>query len=406
MLTLSAIKAAKPQPKPYRLPDFGGLFLSVQPSGSKLWRFRYLRPGTTKENMLSLGKFPTVSLQDAREAREGARRLLARGVDPGLTKRTEKLATAQKAASTFGAIAAEYFEKRDRESTGDPLKREGNRFNNHLKPSLGNVPIADITAVMLLEALRKPEAAGKLETARRLRAMSGRIFRYAIATGRAQRDPSADLIGALTMPTPSNFAATTDPADLPDLLRALWSYPGTPTVAAALKLTPLLFVRHGELRSARWVDIDLDGAEWRFAASKTKQQHIVPLSTQAVAILRALHDLTGRGQYVFPSARGSDRHMSQVATLSAMRRMELPADLVTNHGWRATARTLLDEVLHFPPHLIEHQLAHTVKDALGRAYNRTQHLPERKAMMQAWSDYLDGLRTGANAVALDSRRSA
>jgi integrase len=236
--------------------------------------------------------------------------------------------------------------------------------------------------------------------------MSGRIFRFAIATGRATSDPSAHLIGALTTPTPTNFAAATDPADLPDLLRTLWSYPGTPVVAAALKLTPMLFVRHGELRSARWADIDLDSAEWRYAASKTKQQHIVPLSSQAVEILTELKNLTGRGEYVFPSARGGDRHMSQVATLSAMRRMELSADLVTNHGWRATARTLLDEALHFPPHLIEHQLAHTVKDALGRAYNRTQHLPERKAMMQAWADYLDGLRKGSNVVSLDSRRSA
>jgi len=406
MLTLSTIKAAKAQPKPYRLPDFGGLFLQVQPSGGKVWRLRYLRPGTRKENMLSFGSFPTVSLQDAREAREDARRLLSRGIDPGMRKKTEKLATAQKAANTFGAIADEYFDKRARETDEDPSKRERSRYDNHLKPILGNVPIADVTAPMLLSALRKPEAAGKLETARRLRAMSGRIFRYAIATGRATRDPSADLVGALTMPTPTNFAAATDPKDLPDLLRALWSYAGGPIVSAALQLTPLLFVRHGELRSARWADIDLDAAEWRFSASKTKTPHIVPLATQAIEILTELHKLTGRGAYVFPSARGGDRHMSQVATLSAMRRMELPADLVTNHGWRATARTLLDEVLGFRPDVVEHQLAHAVKDPLGRAYNRTSHLPERKVMMQAWADYLDSLRTGSNVVAIESRRSA
>jgi integrase len=207
-------------------------------------------------------------------------------------------------------------------------------------------------------------------------------------------------------PKPSNFAAATDPADLPNLLRALWSYAGGPIVAAALKLTPLLFVRHGELRAARWTDIDLNAGEWRFVASKTKTPHIVPLSSQAVAILRELQPLTGRGEFVFPNARGGRRHMSQVATLSAMRRLELSPELVSNHGWRATARTLLDEVLGYRPDVIEHQLAHAVKDPLGRAYNRTSHLPERKVMMQAWSDYLDGLRTESNVVAIGSRRSA
>lgn len=406
MLTLSAIKAAKPLPKSYKLPDGGGLFLLVQPSGSKLWRLKYRRPGTKKENLMSFGTFPSVTLQEARERREDARRLLSRGIDPGVERKAEKLATAQNAVSTFASIADEYFTKRERETVGDPLKRERNRFNSHLKPILGNVPIADVTAPMLLAALRKPEAAGKLETARRLRAMSGRVFRYAIATGRATRDPSADLVGALTMPTPTNFAAATDPADLPDLLCALWSYAGGPIVSAALKLTPLLFVRHGELRSARWTDVDLDAGEWRFIVSKTKTPHVVPLATQAVAILRELHELTGRGEFVFPNARGGGRHMSQVATLSAMRRLELPAELVTNHGWRATARTILDEVLGFRPDVIEHQLAHVVKDPLGRAYNRTSHLPERKKMMQAYADYLDGLRLGSNVVAIDSRRSA
>lgn len=405
MLTLSAIKNAKSRPKPYRLSDFGGLFVLVQPSGSKLWRWKYRRPGTKKENLLSFGTFPAVSLQEAREARDDARRLLSRGIDPGLEKKAKKLATQRSAANTFGAVAAEYFDKRDRERDGDPFKRERNRFDNYLAPTLGSVPIADVSAIMLLDALRKPEATGKLETARRLRAMSGRIFRYAIATGRATRDPSADLLGALTMPTPTNFAAATDPADLPDLLRALWSYAGGPVVSAALKLTPMLFVRHGELRAARWADIDLDAGEWRFIASKTKTPHIVPLSIQAVAILRELQPLTGRGEFVFPNARGGRRYMSQVATLSAMRRLELSAELVSNHGWRATARTLLDEVLGFRPDIIEHQLAHTVKDPLGRAYNRTSHLPERKVMMQTWADYLDDMRKGSNMMPIGPSRN-
>ena len=398
MLTVSAVTSAKPQAKPYRMVDSGGLYLQVQPSGAKLWRFRYRRPGTMKENLLSFNAFPAVSLREAREQREDARRLLSRGIDPGLNKKAEKLAAKCNAASTFGIVADEYFAKRERESTSGFHGREVNRFDKWLRPALGDMPIIDISPVMLLDALRKPEAAEKLETARRLRAMSGRIFRYAIATGRAQRDPSTDLLGALTMPKPTNFAAATDPADLPQVLQIPWSHAGTPVVGAALKLQPYLFVRHGELRAAKWADIDLDAAEWRYTVSKTGTPHIVPLATQAVNILRELHDLTGRGVFVFPSARGGGRHMSQVATLSAMRRMELPSDLVCNHGWRATARTLLDEVLNFPPHLIEHQLAHTVKDPLGRAYNRTAHLAERKKMMQAWADYLDGLRTGMAAV--------
>lgn len=405
MLTISAIKAANPQTKPYRKFDANGLFLLVQPTGSKLWRWKYRRPGSKKENVLSFGPFPTVSLAEAREAREDASRLLRRGIDPGLQKKTEKLAAATSAVTTFGAIADEYFDKREQETAGDPFKRDRNRFNNHLKPVLGAMPIAEVTAPLLLAALRKPEKAGKLETARRLRAMSGRVFRYAIATGRATQDPSADLLGALTMPKPANFAAATNPDDLPDLLRALWGYAGGPIVSAALKLTPLLFVRHGELRTARWTDIDLDAGQWRYTVSKTGTPHIVPLSTQAVAILRELHQVTGHREFAFPNARTGGRYMSQVATLSAMRRLELPGDLVTNHGWRATARTLLDEVLHFEPHLIEHQLAHTVKDPLGRAYNRTAHLPERQKMMQAWSDYLDGLRTGSNRVAIDKETS-
>ncbi len=394
MLTLSAIKTAKPQPKPYRLYDFAGLFLLVQPSGSKIWRWKYRRPGSKKENLLSFGSFPAVSLVEAREAREDARRLVNRGIDPGLQKKTEKLATAQNAANTFGAIANEYFDKRERETASASLKRERNRFDSYLAPALGSVPIADVSPIMLLDALRRPESAGLLETARRLRAMSGRIFRYAIATGRPTRDPSADLIGALTTPKPTNFAATTDPAALPAILQVLWSYSGTPVVSAALKLTPFLFVRHGELRTALWDDVDLEAGEWRYTVSKTGTPHIVPLATQAVEILRELHKVTGNKKFVFPSSHGGGRPMSQVATLSAMRRLELSADMVTNHGWRATARTILDEVLHFPPHLIEHQLAHTVKDPLGRSYNRTSHLAERKVMMQAWADYLDKLRIG------------
>lgn len=403
-LTPSQVQNTKAQPKPYKLRDGGGLFLLVNPDGAKLWRLDYRRPVTGRRNTIGLGTFSAVKLAEARERMRKARELLAAGTDPGEQRKADKVAAADKVANTFGAIAAEYFDKRDRETAADRFKRERNRFDNYLKPILGGVPIDDVTTPMLFAALRKPEAAGKLETVRRLRAMSGRIFRFGIATGRATHDPSAGMIGGLTTPTPTNFAAVTEPADLPHVLRALWSYAGTPVVAAALKLTPLFFVRHGELRSARWADIDLDAGEWRFIVSKTGTPHIVPLATQAVEILTELRKLTTRTEYVFPSSRGGGRHMSQVATLSAMRAMGLSADLVTNHGWRATARTILDEVLGFRPDFIEHQLAHAVKDANGRSYNRTSFLPERKAMMQAWADYLDGLRNGTNVVPI--RKSA
>lgn len=407
-LTPSQVQNAKAQPKPYKLRDGGGLFLLVNPDGAKLWRWDYRRPVTGKQNTIGLGAYPAVKLAEARERLRKGREQLAAGIDPGQARKSEKTAGMERVANTLGMLADEYFLKREREGKGgsDPSKRERNRFDKYVMPTLGEVPVTEVTAPMLLAALRKPEAAGKLETARRLRAMSGRIFRYAIATGRATADPSADLVGALTTPKPANFAATVDPAELAGILRALWGYSGGPIVSAALKLTPYLFVRHGELRSARWAEIDLEAAEWRFAASKTGTPHIVPLATQAIPILRELQELTGRGQYVFPSARGGGRHMSQVATLAAMRSMELSAERISNHGFRAVARTLLDEALHFPPHLIEHQLAHTVKDALGRAYNRTSHLPERKVMMQVYADYLDGLRIGSNVVAIGSRRSA
>lgn len=337
MLTLSTIKAARPQAKPYRLTDFGGLFMLVQPSGSKLWRWKYRRPGSKKENLLSFGSFPSVSLQEARDAREDASRLLRRGVDPGLQKKVEKLAAATNAATTFGAIADEYFDKREGETAGDPFKRDRNRFDNHLRPLLGSLPIADVTAAMLLVALRKPEAAGKLETVRRLRAMSGRIFRYAMLTQRAAADPSALVEGHLKTPKPTHFAAATDPKDLPDLLRALWGYAGGPVVSAALKLTPLLFVRHGELRSARWADIDLDAEEWRYVVSKTGTPHIVPLSKQAVAIFRDLHRVTGHREFAFPNARSGGRHMSQVAIREAAAHGEFGAvqlmrQFITRHG--------------------------------------------------------------------------
>ncbi len=392
MLSDTAIRKVKPANAPLKMRDGGGLYLLVRPDGAKWWRWDYRRPVTGKRNTLSLGIYPDVGLADARQRHAAARKLLANGIDPGEQRKAVKAAASEHAANTFGAIAREWWVKREKEIAPGTAKREHRLLELYLLPYIGESPIADITAPALLAALRKPESSGKVETAHRARSLAGQIFRYAIATGRAERNPAADLIGALETPKGEHFASVTEPAQMGPLLRALYGYDGTAVVAAALKLAPLVFVRPGELRQARWEDIDLDAAEWRYTASKTGTPHVVPLATQAVAILRELHRLTGRGEYVFPSARGGGRPMSDAAILAAMRRMGIESDTMTGHGFRAMARTVLDEVLGFRPDYIEHQLAHAVRDPNGRAYNRTSHLAERQKMMQSWADYLDMLR--------------
>ena len=307
------------------------------------------------------------------------------------------MATLERSANTFAAVAAELLAQRAKKLAPGSVERERRLLETDLAP-IGSVAIADVTAPMLLRALRKVEHRGAVETAHRARQLASQVFRYAIATGRADRNPAVDLLGALQQPETKHFASLTEPADVAPLLRALWGYQGSPVVNVALKLAPLFFVRPGELRRARWADIDLDAAEWRFTASKTGTPHIVPLASQAVDILRELHLLTGRGMYVFPGVRGRDRAMSENTVNAAMRRMGFDGDTMTGHGFRAMARTILDEVLGFRPDFIEHQLAHAVRDPNGRAYNRTAHLPECRKMMQGWADYLDVLRTDANVV--------
>lgn len=397
-LSPSQVQNAKPQPEPYKLRDGGGLFLLVKPDGAKLWRWDYRRPVSGRQNTIGFGAFPAVKLTGARERLRKGRELLAAGVDPGEQRKAEKAATLGRTANTFGAVAAEWWLKREKEIVAGTAKREKRLLETYLQPYFGDMPVEDITPPVLLVALRKPEAAGKVETAHRARSLAGQVFRYAIATGRAERNPAAALVGALETPRGEHFASVTDPSEIKPLLRALYGYEGTPVVAAALKFGPLVFVRPGELRHARWADIDLDAAEWRFTTSKTGTPHIVPLSTQAVAILQDLQPLTGRGSYVFPSHRGGGRPMSDAALGAAMRRMGIDGDTMTAHGFRAMARTVLDEVLGFRPDYIEHQLAHAVRDPNGRAYNRTSHLPERRKMMQAWADYLDALRLDHNVV--------
>lgn len=384
------IRNAKPREKQYKLFDERGLFLIITPKGKKWWRFRYAFDG--KEKLLSFGTYPDVSLEKARERRETARKLVADKVDPGEQRKAQKATKQERLANSFEVVAREWYAKYSPtwvESHGERIIR---RLERDIFPWLGEKPIADITPPDLLAVIRRIEARGALETAHRALANCGQVFRYAIATSRAMRDTAADLRGALPPVKGEHFAAVTEPKQVAELLRTFDSYQGTLTVTCALRLAPLVFVRPGELRKAEWKDIDLDTAEWRYTVTKTDTPHIVPLATQAIAILRELYALTGTGRYVFPGARSNDRPMSDNAILAAMRRMGINKDEMSGHGFRAMARTILDEVLHQPVELIEHQLAHAVKDPHGRAYNRTKHLPERHKMMQLWADYLDELK--------------
>lgn len=394
------VRNAKPGAKPARMFDGGGLYLEVAPTGGKLWRFKYRFGG--KEKLLALGKYPDVSLKDARERRDEARRLLANEVDPSENRKQQKAAKIERSANSFEVVAREWIAKNTPTWAASHTSKIIRRLEMYVYPWLGGKPIADITAPDLLAIARRIEAKGAIETAHRALQNCGQVFRYAVATGRAERDPTGDLRGALQSVTSKHMAAVTEPNKVAELLRTFDTYQGTLTVRCALQLAPLVFVRPGELRTAEWKDIDLDAAEWRYIASKKGNAHIVPLSQQAVAILREIQALTGEGRYVFPSARSNERPMSDNAILAAMRRLGIAKDEMSGHGFRAMARTILDEVLGFRPDLIEHQLAHAVRDPNGRAYNRTAHLPERRKMMQAWADYLDKLKAGAEVIPIHS----
>ncbi len=405
-LSALAIRNARPGDKPLR--DGGGLYLLIQDSGRHLWRLDYRHQG--KRKTLSAGVYPDTTLAAARATRDSARKLLAAGVDPSEHRKAEKLAGEEQAANSFEAIAREWLAKYSptwAASTGDKI---ASRFERDLFPWLGRRPIATITPKELLAVVHRIADRGATETAHRALRSCGQVFRYAIATGRAERNPASDLRGALPpIREAAHRAAIVDPAALGGLLRAIDSYQGEFPTRCALRLAPLVFVRPGELRQAEWAEIDLAAAEWNIPAAKmkTREAHLVPLAPQAVAILQELHALTGRGRYVFPNPRTGSRPMSNNGVLAALRRMGYGKDEMTGHGFRATARTLLDEVLHFRPDYIEHQLAHAVRDPNGRAYNRTAHLAERRKMMAAWADYLDTLRgEHANVVPIGRHRAA
>lgn len=404
MLTDTKLRSLKAQAKAYRVADTNGLCVEVRPTGAKVWRYRYRYAG--KASMVTMGEYPVMTLQEARGARERMRALVKGGANPAHVARVQRATQAEHAANTFAAVASELLTKRAKEGLSPgSVKRERRLIEKDLA-SVSDLPIADVTAPALLAALRRIEARGVIETAHRARSLAGQVFRYAIATGRATTNPAGDLIGALEQPQTRHFASVTEPEKIGELLRALYAYTGSPVTVAALKLAPLVFVRPGELRQARWADIDLEAAEWRFTASKTGTPHIVPLSTQAAAILTDLHPLTRRSEYVFPGVRSSKRPMSENTVNAALRNLGFDRDTMTGHGFRAMARTVLDEVLGFRPDYIEHQLAHAVRDPLGRAYNRATHLPERRKMMQGWADYLDSLKANADGKVLAFRKKS
>ena len=405
-LTDTAIRNAKPgitpagkeTAKPYKLGDAGGLYLEVAPTGGKWWRLKYRHGG--KEKRLSLGVYPDVSLKDARQRRDDARKLLANDIDPAENRKAVKASQAERAGNSFEVIAREWYAKQSATWSENHGSRIIQRLERDIFPWIGGRPIAEITAHELLAVLRRIEARGAVETAHRAHQNCGQVIRYAVATGRAARDPSPDLKGALPPVKEKHHAAITDPKKIGALLRAIDDYQGQFVTKCALRIAPLVFVRPGELRKAEWAEFDLDKAEWNIPAERMKMRepHLVPLSAQAVAILLELHPLTGQGKFVFPGARTNGRPMSDNAILAALRRMGFAKDEMSGHGFRAMARTILDEVLGVRPDYIEHQLAHAVRDPNGRAYNRTAHLVERHKMMQQWADYLDKMKAGAEVI--------
>lgn len=394
------IRKAKPESKQYKMSDGGGMYLLVHSNGGKYWQMAYRFSG--KYRTLALGVYPEVTLATARQRREDARKLLANDVDPSALKKALKAANGEKAANSFEVIAREWHLQQLKSWTDNHGVRVLSRIERDIFPWIGSKPIAEITAPEILAVARRTESRGAAYSAHRLIQTCGQIFRYAIATGRAERNLCPDLKGALSPVKSGNFASITEPNKVGELLRAIDVFQGQFVTQCALKFAPLVFVRPGELRKAEWAEIDLDKTEWNIPAARMKMRepHLVPLSAQAVAILRDLHQLTGSGRYVFPCARTDNRPMSDNAILAALRRMGYAKDEMSGHGFRAMARTVLDEVLGVRVDFIEHQLAHAVRDPNGRAYNRTAHLAERRKMMQQWADYLDKLKVEADAIPL------
>lgn len=411
-LSDTAARTAKPGPKPRKLADGGGLYLLVKPNGSKLWRLKYRVAG--RERLLAIGAYPEISLKDARARRDEARSLLAAGTDPSAAKQQASREAA--GADTFSAVAEDWFSHaRDGWTEGHAVTVRS-RLDRDVLPWLGREKINRIEAPNVLAVLRRVEARGAIETAHRIKTIIHQVFAHAVATGQAIRNPASDLPSSALKPvTPKPMAAVLKPAEVGGLLRAIDGYSGTHVVRCAFKLAPLVFVRPGELRAAEWTEIDLEASQWVIPSARMKlskaakadpaRSHIVPLSAQAVAVLREIEAVTGNGKFVFPSARSKARPMSEAAITAALRRMGYDGDTMTWHGFRAMASTMLNE-LGFPSDAIEAQLAHVQASKVRAAYNRAKFLPERVRMMQAWADYLDGLRAGDGKVTTIRRARA
>jgi integrase len=397
-LTDTAVRNAKPREKPYKLGDSLGLFLLVQPSGGKLWRMKYRIDG--REKKLGIGTYPEVGLAEARERRDEARKMMAVGKDPSREKQQARHQAKAAAANTFGEIAQEYIDKRRREGLATSTADKSEYYISRLGPAFARLPISSITAPEILTVLRRIEATGNYETARRVLQLSSRVFRYAVATARLTSDPSRDLRGALTAPTPKHYGAIVEPNKVGELLRAIHGYEGHLLTKLAMQLSAHVFVRPGELRKAEWSEIDLDGSIWTIPAQKMKMRkaHTLPLSRQAVDVLRAVHAITGPSGYVFPCIRTRSRPMSENTVNAGLRRLGFTGDEMTAHGFRAMASTLLNESGKWHPDAIERALAHGDSDKVRAAYHRGAHWKERVEMAQWWSDYLDQLRKGAEIL--------
>lgn len=397
-LSDAAVKNAKGRTKPYKLSDGKGLYLLVQPSGGKYWRFDFSYYG--KRKTMSLGIYPVVKLAKARKAHEKARELVADGINPIQEKKREEQRKCLENSSTFEVVALELIEKKRADKISDKyLKSMKSRLERYIFPHIGYLPIAEIDAPDLLDVLKRIESTGKLETCQRIKRVCGEVFRFGILTRRCSRDPAADLTGALATGKVTHMATITDPKGIAELLRAIDGYSGQFITLCALKLAPLLFVRPGELRHAEWNEIDIDGMIWRIPAGKMKMRaaHTVPLSRQAAAILKDIQQITGKGKYVFPSLRSNDRPMSENTVNAALRRLGYSKEEMTGHGFRGMASTNLNEQ-GWSSDVIERQLAHSEKNSVRAAYNHAEYLPQRKKMMQAWADYLNLLKVGKKVI--------
>jgi len=391
-LTDTACRQAKLTPKPYKLADGGGLFLLVNQAG-KYWRWKYRYNG--KEKLLALGVYPDITLAQARERHMAARKLLADDIDPSQARKADKRAAKLASANSFELVARAWLVEYKQIVSSSTYEHAAAWLETDVFPWLGRRPIAEIDPPEVLAVMKRIDMRGARESAHRVRGKISMVFRFGIKEGHCKSDPARDLIGAIPATTATHMASITEPARVGELLRAIEGFKGTYPVQCALRLAPMLFCRPGELRTMEWAGLDLDKAEWRYLVTKTKTDHLVPLPTQAVTILRDLYALTGNGRYVFPGARSNGKCMSESAINAALRRMGYDTKTeITGHGFRAMARTILHEELAQRPEVIEHQLAHAVPDALGRAYNRTKFIKERQIMMQTWANYLDGLKTG------------